>query len=158
MELFVRAFAWLGVIETILCYIGFVWVYYSAGYLSLPLLSTQPHTLLPDAAVHLLASTVYFIGVLAAQIGNAFTCRTEVDRVRELGWSKNRFLLAGVVIQIALIVSLIMWLILPIEPNPVASWSWGLLLMYPLVIFGLDRVRKFLVRHFVRPEEYLQRS
>ncbi len=156
--LFLRAFAWLGMIEAILCYIGFVWVYYSAGILSLPLLPTQPRTLLPDEVVHLLASTVYFIGVLAAQIGNAFTCRTEVDRVRELGWSKNRFLLAGVVIQIALIVSLIVWLILPIESNPVPSWSWGLLMVYPLMIFGLDRVRKFLVRHFVRPEEYLQRS
>lgn len=156
--LFVRAFAWLGVIETVLCYIGFAWVYYSAGYISLPLLPSQPRSLLPEVTIHLLASTVYFIGVLAAQMGNALTCRTEVDRVHELGWWQNHFLLAGLLLQVILIGGLVVVFFVPINPHPVPTWSWGLLIFYPITIYGLDRVRKFIVRHYVRPDEYLQRS
>ena len=156
--LFLRAFAWLGMIETVLCYIGFAWVYYSAGYISLPLLPSQPRSLLPDVTIHLLASTVYFIGVLAAQIGNAFTCRTEVDRVHELGWWQNHFLLAGLLLQVILIGGLVAVFFVPINPHPVPTGSWGLLIFYPITIYGLDRVRKFVVRHYVRPDEYLQRS
>jgi len=156
-RLFIRAL-WLGVIETVLCYIGFAWVYYSAGYISLPLLPTQPRSLLPEVTIHLLASTVYFIGVLAAQMGNAVTCRTEVDRVHELGWWQNRFLLAGLALQAILIGGLVAVFFLPIHPHPVPTWSWGLLIFYPITVYGLDRIRKTFIRHYLQSGDYMQRS
>jgi len=42
-----------------------------------------------------LATTVFHAGVVAAQIGNAFACRTEKEYVRRLGWFGNRFLVWG---------------------------------------------------------------
>src|SRR6185503_3347756 len=99
--LLVRAFLWLGGIETALCYMGFFLVYAASGYVdgfNLPGLGIVPAAILaqlnaPAGQVYLLATTVFHVGVVMAQVGNAFTCRTETESVHRLGWLSNRFLL-----------------------------------------------------------------
>ncbi len=134
---------WLGLIETVLCYAGFFYVYYQAGY-------SDPLAWPADGPILQLASTVYFVGVLIAQIGSAFTCRTEVDRVRDMGWGSNTLLLAGVAISLGLGVALIY--IPPLasiflhQPIPLVYWLW--LSSFALIVYGLDRIRKSVIRHW----------
>jgi magnesium-transporting ATPase (P-type) len=55
----------------------------------------------------LLAVTMFHAGVVMAQVGNAFACRTEKQRGRTLGWFSNRSLLLSIAVEIGLILCLI---------------------------------------------------
>jgi magnesium-transporting ATPase (P-type) len=152
--LIVRAL-WLGGIETVLCYIAFGVVYLAAGYLAVPGIPRPDWLVLPtglaDSAdqVYVLATTVFFAGVVMAQVGNAFTCRRETPGVHYLGWFSNTFLLAGIVFEILLALALIYvpplaalfgHMLLP----PVA---WLGLATFGPVVYVLDRLRKSVAFH-----------
>jgi Ca2+-transporting ATPase len=149
---------WLGGIETVLCYIAFGTAYFAAGYLVLPGF-TRPDWLGPpgglaDSAdqVYVLATTVFFAGVVMAQVGNAFTCRRETPGVHRLGWFTNPFLLAGIAFEILLALALIYFR--PLAglfghvPLPLATWL--ALVLFAPVLYGLDRLRKSLVLRKLR--------
>jgi P-type Ca2+ transporter type 2C len=97
--------------------------------------------------VYVLATTVFFGGVVMAQVGNAFTCRRERPGVHFLGWFTNPFLLAGIAFEILLALALIY--VRPLAalfghvPLPPVVWL-GLVTFGP-VIYALDRLRKSLV-------------
>ncbi len=150
-----RAFLWLGLIEALLCFGGFYLVRHMNTLL--PLLSpTFPFlthlglevSQLSVNQLNQLAMTVYFSGVVMAQVGNAFACRTEVNRGRSLGWLSNRFLWLSVGLEILMILLLIYF-------KPLADWFghlhmppvyWGLLAFYGLVLYSLDWLRKVVFR------------
>jgi Ca2+-transporting ATPase len=152
--LLARAFLWLGPIEATLCFAGFFGVYVLAGYtdlLHLPRVDWLPFAqrlAMPAGRDYILATTVFHAGVVMAQVGNAFACRTEKARGRQLGWLRNRFLLAGVAAEIVLILLLIY--VPPLaerfEHLPLPAAWWAILAVYPFVLYGLDRLRKSLVR------------
>jgi magnesium-transporting ATPase (P-type) len=151
--LFTRAL-WLGLIETGLCYAGFLFVYASQGYtdwLNLPridLLPVAARLATPAGRVYILATTVFLAGVITAQMGNAFNCRTEKERVHRLGWFSNPFLLFGIAFGLGLIVALIY--VRPLaalfELLPLPLYYWGGLILYAPVLYGLDRMRKGVAR------------
>jgi magnesium-transporting ATPase (P-type) len=153
--LILRSFSWLGLIEAALCFAGFFGVYALAGYtdwLHLPRVDLLPYAqrlAAPSGTVYILATTVFHAGVVMAQVGNAFACRTEQARGRQLGWLRNRFLLAGVAGEIALILLLIYVppLAARFEHLPLPLAAWGGLAFFPFVLYGLDWLRKGLVRH-----------
>ncbi len=147
--LIARAF-WLGGIETVLCYGGFFAVYLMTGEAMLPDLSLLDKLIpslelqvSPDE-VYVLARTVFFAGVVTAQIGNAFAGRREQPGVHELGWFTNSYLLAGIVLELLLALALIYFnpLARLFEHLPVPAGLWIGLGVYPLVLYGLDRLRK----------------
>ena len=78
-----RAF-WLGSIEAALCYAGFFAVYLFSGNavaLQLPLISLWPiadglKLGIGPGQVYTVAITVFHAGVVMAQVGNAFACRS----------------------------------------------------------------------------------
>lgn len=158
--LLTRAFLWLGLIEAALCYIGFFVVYAQAGYAlrdvaQLPRpdwLSFAERLLTPEGRVYILATTVFHAGVVAAQIGNAFTCRTEIEKVHRLGWFSNRFLLLGIVVEAAVIGLLIY--VQPLadlfEHLPVPPVYWLGLSLYAPALYTLDRIRKSIARRVER--------
>ncbi len=102
----------------------------------------------PRGPGYILATTVFHAGVVAAQIGNAFACRTERDPVHRMGWLSNRWLLAGIAVEGLLILALIYWAPLaglfehvPLPP----AFLFGLLLYAP-VLYLLEWLRKILRR------------
>ncbi|HZY44606.1 MAG TPA: cation-transporting P-type ATPase, partial [Anaerolineae bacterium] len=108
--LLLRAFGWLGVIESALCFAGFLFVYSRLNgdlTLRVDLLPWAQQVALPDGIIYILATTVYHAGVVSAQIGNAFACRTETERVFRLGLFSNRLLLLGVAAEALLIAVMI---------------------------------------------------
>ena len=149
---------WLGGIETALCYAGFFGVYRWFGYTDLLHL---PHTdWLPFAqqlaveggAVYVLATTVFHAGVVTAQMGNAFACRTEKEHVRRMGWFSNRLLVGGIVVEAGLILLTIylpplarVFEHLPLPPD----WWIGLILCAP-ALYMLEWMRKNIVRGMER--------
>ena len=148
-SLLMRAFLWLGPIETILAFSGFFLVYALSGNVIVwPFTLQAPLGSLEAFHTSLLAITVYHAGVVMAQVGNAFACRSETNRGRSLGWLSNRSLIFGVVVEIGLIISLIY--IRPLAsvfqhvPIPVSFWLW--LGFYPLIIYSLEWGRKQWVR------------
>ena len=150
-KLMLRAFIWLGSIEAVLCYLGFFWVYYLAGYSIIINGSSIMFTGLPSGYVYILATTVFHAGVVIAQIGNAFACRTESGHVRHMGWFSNPYLLLGIAFEVIFIVILIY--VAPLAdvfnhvPLPLSYWL-GLSLFAPL-LYGLELSRKFIMRRIV---------
>ncbi|MBI3359658.1 MAG: cation-transporting P-type ATPase [Chloroflexi bacterium] len=156
--LLARAFLWLGVIETALCYAGFFLVYYLSGYgdpANLPRtdwLSFAERLARPEGRVYILATTVFYAGVVIAQIGNAFTCRTEKEKVHHLGFFSNRFLLIGVAVALILLGAQIYFppLAVVFEHRPLPPLYWVGLGLYVPILYGLDRIRKSFARRVER--------
>ncbi|GAB4479308.1 MAG: cation-transporting P-type ATPase [Anaerolineales bacterium] len=153
-HLLLRSFAWLGMIEAALCYMGFFYIYartYNVSLDQLFMVTTDLPALLHAVPpqVHILAVTMFHAGVVMAQVGNVLACRSERFRVSEVGLFSNPLIWVGILVEIAVILMLIY--IPPLakvfnhQPLPIEYW-FSLALFGPL-LYGLDRMRKQLV-HF----------
>ncbi len=143
-----RAFLWLGLLEAILCFGAF---YLINTWIDVPFfqsLHAMIFSHLPHSDQHNLAITVYYAGVVMAQVGNAFACRTERNRGRFLGWLSNPSLLRGIVIELAILLSLIYLRPLAnlFDHIAIPPTLWIGLVLFPLIIYSLDWIRKWLVR------------
>ena len=136
-----QAYGFLGVTEAVLSLGAFFWTYWMAGW--------RPG--LPMAAagdVYQRATTMALGGIVAAQIGNVFACRTDRESVFRVGLFSNRLVLLGIAVEVALLAALI--LLPPLaKVFGLAAPSfveWRLLLVFPFVVVLLEEGRKWLVR------------
>lgn len=154
--LVMRSFTWLGLIETALCYLGFFIVISDAPggnmiYNPIVQFLFGPFggSVVPSIRA-MLASTVFQAGVVTAQIGNAFACRSEKGNVRWLGLLSNPYLIAGISIESLLILIMIYVPPVAIEfghiPLPAHDWVW--LVLFAPFLYLLERLRKSIVRRF----------
>jgi len=153
-KLLFRATLMIGLAQTLLCYLGFFLVYQQAGFadlLRLPrveLLPLEGRLADPMVQTAILATTVFHVGVVTGQIGNAFACRTERGSVRRAGLFSNRALLAAIAFEIALICALVylppLAALFNHAPMPLAYWP--LLLAYAPAVYLLDWARKAILR------------
>lgn len=150
-----RSFGWLGLIEVILCYTGFFLVLYTSGNLGafLPFASSLqiPSILFSPMSIfaaYAIANTVYHAGVVTSQIGNAFACRTDTAHNTAMGWFSNKYLWIGIGVELIIIFSLIYIPFLAGIFNHVRIplYYWPGLLMYAVVIYSLEWLRKAIVR------------
>ncbi len=153
--LLVRSFLWLGMIEAVLCYIGFFSVYLFSGNWSLLNLPIPPlpfppffSLVLAQPQVQGMAVTVFHAGVVLAQVGNAFACRSEKTRNTRLGWFGNRYLLFGVLVELIGIWSIVNYEILArnFDHIFIPYRYWLGLLLFPLTLYSLEWIRKQFVR------------
>jgi Ca2+-transporting ATPase len=146
-----RSFLWLGMIEAILCYLGFFFVYDWVNHIPWPSvfkgLFSGLQTLTPQH-LYTLAITVFYAGVVMAQVGNAFACRTERNRGRYVGWLSNRNLLLGIGAEMVILLALTyipplagLFGLVPIPPI-----LWVGLGFYSLILYSLDWIRKWILR------------
>ena len=154
--LLIRSFLWLGMIEAGLCYAGFFSVYLlsgNLGLLSIPVVGqiTIPPflqlSLTPEQA-ELMAAAVFHAGVVMSQVGNAFACRSEATRGRYLGWISNKYLLFAVAVEVIGIVIMIYWPPLADHFGRIAipPFYWIGLSMFSLIVYGLEWIRKRIIR------------
>lgn len=153
-NLLLRAFLWLGMIEAALCFGGFFAVYWFSGHaavlealpawlVNLPIPAYFAHPLsLQDAQV--MAVTVFHAGVVMAQIGNAFACRSETNRNSKLGWASNRFLLLAILTEIVSILLLVYFppLAEAFEHEAIPARFWIGLALFGLILYSLEWIRK----------------
>ena len=136
-----HAYAFLGVIEAVLAMLGFFFVYWTAGW--------RPG--LPMAAegdLYARATTMTLAGIVAAQVGNVFACRTERESVYRVGLLSNRLVMAGIAWEVGLLLALMHVPLLaktfglaPLHPR-----DWALLLLFPPAILAAEEGRKWLMR------------
>ncbi len=152
-NLLLRAFLWLGMIEAALCFGGFFAVYWFSGnaaaigalpwlaQLPIPAFFANPLSL-ADAQV--MAVTVFHAGVVMAQIGNAFACRSETNRNSQLGWASNRFLLFAILLEIGSIFLLVYSppLAAAFEHQAIPAKFWIGLSLFGLILYSLEWIRK----------------
>jgi magnesium-transporting ATPase (P-type) len=146
-SLLLRAFLWLGGIESFLCFGGFLFVYTSAGY---SIMNGEAAIFDLGGMVYLLATTMFYAGVVTCQIGNAFACRTEKSDVHQMGWLSNRNLLAAAAFSIVILLLTIY--VKPLakifDHAPLPLMAWIILALYIPIMYGLEKARK-LVAVFV---------
>jgi magnesium-transporting ATPase (P-type) len=148
---------WLGMIETVLCYAGFLAVYLFSGNArelsALPWLAQLPippffaHHLHPDLT-QVLAVTVFHAGVVMAQAGNVFACRSENLRNSRLGWTSNLSLNVSVAVELIGILALVYIppLAAAFEHVPIPGKYWIGLGSFGLILYSLEWIRKYVER------------
>ena len=135
----------IGLVETVLCFAAYFALYRSFGYTGME--KWDEFNL-----IYIMATTVFFLGVVAAQLGSAMACRTEVDPVHFLGFFSNRYLWAGLggMILIALALIFIPFLAEPFHMTPPPAPFWSMFVIFPPIVFGVDWLRKLVRRWFAR--------
>ena len=102
--------------------------------------------------VYVLATTMFHAGVVAAQVGNAYACRTEREELLHVKFFRNLWLPVGILLEISIILALI-------YVQPFATWfehlalpwsDWVVLAAYPAVLLILEEGRKWVVRRVAR--------
>jgi magnesium-transporting ATPase (P-type) len=151
--LLLRSFLWLGLLEAGLCYLGFLATFLFSGnsnILNLPIFNNipWPHLFAISGDVNVVARTVYLSGVVTAQIGNAFACRTSTSHNTQMGWWSNRILLLGIFLSLVLIVGLIYLppLAKAFDNQVFPLILWPLLFSYAPVLYTFEWLRKTIIR------------
>jgi magnesium-transporting ATPase (P-type) len=151
---------WMGMLEAILCFSGFLAIFTFSGLnekIGLSFLSSlnippgwKLSLTLPEAV--LLASTVYHAGVVTAQVGNALACRSDRIRSSYLGWLSNGYLLGAIFIELVGIVSIVYipFLAKIFKHMAIPAWMWVGLGSYALIIYSVEWIRKSVLRRFIR--------
>ena len=152
-SLLLRSFLWLGLIEAALCYAGYLFTYLFSGngqLLNLPFLQLLhwPIIFTVSGDINAIASTVFLAGVVSVQVGNAFACRTSKAHLTQLGWGSNKILLGGIGLSLILIAALVYIpsLAKAFDNQIFPSFFWPVLLLYGLILYILEWLRKSLIR------------
>jgi len=153
-----RAFLFLGLAEAVLCFSGFTLVYLATGQAALlglprmPALEALNPLRVPAADVPMLATTVFLAGVVTAQVGNAFACRSGAGIRPASSPLRNPTLLAAIGLELVLILALVYYAPLAdlfgLTRLPAAYWL--VLIPYAPILYGLDRLRGWLSSRIAR--------
>jgi len=136
-----HAYGFLGVIEAALALAAFFWTYWLAGWEpGLPMAAT--------GALYQRATTMTLAGIVAAQIGNVFACRTERASAFGVGLFGNRWVLLGIAAELALLLALILFppLARVFGLAPLSPAEWAPLCAFPLVVLACEEARKWVLR------------
>jgi len=154
---------WLGMIEAVLCFAGFILIFMLSGYTDEIGLSILANITIPEnwklsmpfGGAILLASTIYHAGVIMAQIGNAFACRSDRSRSSYLGWFSNKYLLVGVLFGLAGILAIIYipFLAKIFNHVPLPAWMWAGLVLYAPVLYTVEWFRKAIYRISIKHKD-----
>lgn len=145
MTLIARAYFFLGPIEAIAAMAGFFWFLSLNGW--------QWGGKLPsDSILYLQATTVCLTGIIVTQIANVFVCRSRVLSVFSISLWINKFLIAGVAVELAIILLIVYTpqgnILFGTNPLPLAVWAFLLPFAFLLLVF--EEARKAIVR-FLMP-------
>ncbi len=145
-EILIRAYVWLGSIEAVLVTSAFIFVLFRGGWVpGTPDISAASS---PLHDLYLEATTMTFLGIVAAQIGTVFASRTHRVSVFTVGLFSNRWVLVGIVFEV-LVAALLMYVPLFADFFGMAALGpleWAIALSFAPVILFADEGRKWLLR------------
>ena len=146
-----RAWLFLGAIGAALAMAGFFAVLTHAGWS--PGDPTGKGTALHYA--YRQATTMTFLGMVMGQVGTAFAARTERASLRSIGVFSNRLLLWGIAFELALAALLIYVPVFQaiLGTEALAPWMVALTLPFPLIVWGADELRRWLLRRRAQPAQ-----
>ncbi len=145
-SLLLRAYAWLGLIQSVVVMAAFYSLYWTNGYwgqwLSLP----------DSGPLYRMATAMALAAVVATQIGNLFAQRTDSTSVFSLSPWSNPWLWGGVATELGILGLLLYtpWLQALFDTAPLPPAYWLVLCACMPVLLMADEVRKALVRWRLR--------
>ena len=146
-----RAWGWLGLVEAALVTGGFFYVLLSAGW-------SPGEPVGPGSPLHhtyLAATAMTFAGITACQVGTAFAARTSRASLRQIGIFSNRLLLWGILFELAFAAAVIY--LPPFQAvfgtNALGLPELAILASFPLIVWGTDEVRRWVLRRRGASEE-----
>ena len=138
-----RAYVFLGIIESVLVMGAFFFLLYSEGW----------HWGVPvdiGSQLQVKASTITFLGIVATQVGTVFACRTNRESVFKIGLFSNSWIIWGVVFETVLVISLLY--VPPVAKffgmAPLSLKYWLILSPFPFLIFFAEEARKAWGRYY----------
>ncbi|MDH5526489.1 MAG: cation-transporting P-type ATPase [Nitrospirota bacterium] len=145
LRTFVHAYGISGMAETAVSFVVFFLILAAGGW-------NWGTELAPGDPLWATASGGFLAAIIFSQIGNVLACRTGRQSAVPALLRLNPWIAAGVALEVLFTLSVVY---LP-GLNPVFStaplpfWIWGLILCAPVVLFGIDELRKLLARRGVR--------
>ncbi|GBO51503.1 ATPase, E1-E2 type [Pseudanabaena sp. lw0831] len=150
----IRAYLFLGVIESVLSMLGFFIVWWSYGYSLADLQQVTPmilnHTADPTVTgIYRQATTMTLAAIVACQVGNLFACRSSWGSIFRQSLSNNSLIWLGITVEW---VALFAFIDFPpfrqvFGTASLANWHWLFLLACPPILIGLEELRKLLLRN-----------
>jgi fructose-specific phosphotransferase system IIA component len=98
--------------------------------------------------LHLKAMTVVFVGIVVMQIANIFACRSERFSAFKIGFFNNKLIFLGIVFELVFTCILIYTPFFQkiFQTTGLGLKEWGILLVFMVVIFFIEELRKALLR------------
>jgi P-type Ca2+ transporter type 2C len=144
--LLLRAYAWLGVIQSLAALAAFYFLYWTHGYwgqwLDLP----------ASGPLYRAATTMTLASVVVTQIGNLFAQRTESTSAFRIRWGGNRLVWVGIATELVLLALLLYVPVLQrlFDTAPLPLQNWVFLFAWTPLLLIADEGRKALVRRRAR--------
>jgi Ca2+-transporting ATPase len=137
-----RAYGFVGLLEGLAAMSGFFFAFLLGGW--------RPGSALPSSGpLYVQATTMTQSGIVMGQVGAGMAMRTNRRSAFSIGLLSNRFLLAGIAVELALAAALVYvpGLNAAFHQGPLGPWHWVFLLAWAPLVFGAEEVRKAVVRH-----------
>lgn len=141
LPLIARAYLFLGPIEAMAAMAGFFWFLSINGW-------QWGDQLASNAPLYLQATTVCLTGIIVTQVANVFVCRSRILSVFSIKLWINKFLLAGIAVELTLILLIVYTpqgnILFGTSPIPLTVWIF--LIPFAFLLLGVEEMRKILVR------------
>lgn len=141
-QLLLRAYFWLGPVQSLAAMAAFYFSYWTAGYwgqwLDLP----------ASGQLYQVATTMTLGAVVATQIGNLFAQRTERTSIFTIGWLSNQLVWLGIATELVVLalISYLPWLQVLFGTGPLGWRDWLFLCAWTPALLVMDELRKWVVR------------
>jgi len=132
-----RIFARIGPLEGLAAMASFLFAYLLAGW-------RPGEPLAAGGELYAQATTMTLAGIVMAQVGAGMAWRTDRLSVWSVGLLSNRLLLAGIAVEVAMIAVLayVPGVDQVFSTAPIGPWHWLLLLLWPVLVLGVDEAHK----------------
>jgi P-type Ca2+ transporter type 2C len=148
-KMIIKAYLFLGPLAAAVGIFGFLFKYHQSGWnfgMGFGALSKIGPD--PDSIIYLKATTMTLTGIVMAQIGNAYACRTNKESVFKIGFFSNKLLSWSMIIMLALQAAIVF---VPFLNKILFTASldlkdWLILAAFIPTLFVADEIRKLFVR------------
>jgi len=136
-----RAFLWYGAIEAVAALSAYFFLNWLHGWPGAPLAVEGTH-------VYRMATTMTLAGVVTAQVGAVFACRSDRASILTIGFFSNRLVLLGVAVELALLGLLVYvpFLQKAFHTASLGLVEWCYVLAWAPAVLLADEARKAVIR------------
>ncbi len=141
LQVILRGYVFLGIIEAILVMSGYFWALSNDGWhLGESLAFSDP--------LYLKATTMVFAGIVTAQIGNLIGCQTTRTSTFKVGVFKNKWIIWGILFEVFVVLSIVY---IPYLQSIFGTTSLGVVewiytLSFIPIMFFAEEFRKYIAR------------
>ena len=141
LKTFLRSYGIIGPTEAFMSFVVFFLILYGGGWV-------WGADLADTSILYMQAAGAFLATIIFSQIGNVNACRTNRQSAVRQVMQFNPWIIFGIAVEVLFIFAIIYvpvfhWFF---TTSPVDLKVWPVILMAPFAIFGVEEVRKFLVR------------